>query len=323
MNSIVKNLNKSIVLTNFNTHFQAVSRDWDNIEKYGNPYHPLWGYYKSDDRNILEKQLKAIKRATIDVIAYEVFGDYIWTPKDIAKDKSLPIIISMLEEQENNDHWLRYCIMYENYVGYLTFKELSYSISYAYKNLFSSKYYLKYNNKPVIFFFHDDLDPKLIKKLQKEYKDLEINQVNWSCKGDEGPLFFEDYPQTIRRDWMPVSPGFDSSLEEIYQRDMFLNTKDTDPDLNKLFKRYVQNPDWSVEEIREKPSLKSKEGRQNGLYYKKQLERAIKNNPKYIYISSWNDWQCQSQIEPAVEYGFKYVDMTAEILDKKDHAEIF
>ncbi len=36
-------------------------------------YHPLWGYYKSDDPAILKKQIDAMKRAKIDVVGYDVF----------------------------------------------------------------------------------------------------------------------------------------------------------------------------------------------------------------------------------------------------------
>jgi len=39
-------------------------------------------------------------------------------------------------------------------------------------------------------------------------------------------------------------------------------------------------------------------------------------NPEIIFISSWNDWQYGNQIEPAVEYGCKYLDLTAEILGR-------
>ena len=33
-------------------------------------------------------------------------------------------------------------------------------------------------------------------------------------------------------------------------------------------------------------------------------------------VSGWNDWQCCLQIEPSVEYEFKYVDMAARLLGR-------
>ena len=39
-------------------------------------------------------------------------------------------------------------------------------------------------------------------------------------------------------------------------------------------------------------------------------------NPDIIFISGWNDWQYANQIEPAVEYGFQYVDIAARLLGR-------
>ena len=56
--NIINNLCSSKVILWFTAHYQRYSRDWDLIKKYGNPYHPLWGYYKSDDPEILDKQIE-------------------------------------------------------------------------------------------------------------------------------------------------------------------------------------------------------------------------------------------------------------------------
>ena len=313
--NIIKNFCSSKVLLWFTTHYQRYSRDWDLIKKYGNPSHPLWGYYKSDDPEILEKQIKAIKKMGVDVITPSVFATYEWTPKDISKDKVLPMFSTLLSNQKNNTRKLKYCIIFENYVGYQTFEELSYSISYAYKNLMNSDCYFKSKGKPFVLIFCDEKNWEVIEKLRREYKDLEIQQIAWSWKGSEGWLYVENYPQTLRKDWMPVSPGFDSSLEEVYQRDMVIKTKDTDPGIYGLFKRWVEDPNRSTEDIMKNPLFKAL--RENGKFYRDQLLRAVKNNPEYIFISGWNDWQYRNQVEPAEEYGFKYVDMTAEILNRK------
>ena len=308
----------STVLIWFLAHFHIDNRDWDTAKKYGNPYHPLWGYYKSNDLNILERQIDAIKRAKIDIMGYDVFPTYKLTPKDIAKDKVLPMVISRLEKQKEDKHKLKYCLIFENYIGYHTYEELSLALNYSYKNLIENEYYFKPGGKPFILIFWDEKNWGVIKKLQKEYKDFEINQVAWSWKGKEGWLYCENYPQTLRKDWMPVSPYFDSSLEEIYLRDMYIETK-SDTDLNKLFKWYAEKSggkDITDEEIRRNPLLKSNEDRGEGIAYEKQLTWAIKNNPEFIMISSWNDWHFQNQIEPAEEYGFKYIDKTSEILGK-------
>ena len=48
----------------------------------------------------------------------------------------------------------------------------------------------------------------------------------------------------------------------------------------------------------------------------RQLLRAREASPVFIFVSRWNDWQGCLQIEPAVEYEFKYVDMAARLLGR-------
>jgi hypothetical protein len=312
--------NRPTVLTWFSTHYYMDDRDWQLIKKYGNPYHPLWGYYKNDNESILEKQVSALKRAKIDVIAYDVFATYKWTPRDIAKDKALPVLNSILENQGKiqDETWkeptLKYCIFFENYIERHEYEDLNFAISYLYDNFFESDFYFKSEGKPFIIIFGDDDLSNEITRLRKQYKDCEINQVfgGWMIK--DGWQYTGTYPQKINPDWMPVSPGYDSSLEELYMKDMYLQTSESDIELNKKFQRWVKDASRPDDDIRLNPIVKA--SREDGIFYRKQLERVVKYKPKYIFISSWNDWQYQCQIEPSEEYGFKYVDITAEVLSK-------
>ena len=40
-------------------------------------------------------------------------------------------------------------------------------------------------------------------------------------------------------------------------------------------------------------------------------------NPDVLFVSGWNDWAYCLQIEPAVEYGFQYVDLLARLLGRE------
>ena len=52
--------------------------------------------------------------------------------------------------------------------------------------------------------------------------------------------------------------------------------------------------------------------RQNGQVYRTLWEEAIRANPDWIVITSWNEWLEGSEIEPSVEDGDKYLKLTAE-----------
>jgi hypothetical protein len=63
--------------------------------------------------------------------------------------------------------------------------------------------------------------------------------------------------------------------------------------------------------------------RENGKEFRRSMVRALDREPDIILVGGWNDWQVQNQIEPAVEYGFKYVNLTAELLGREKETEIY
>ncbi len=307
---------KSTVALQFTTHYQWDSRDWDLIKKYGNPYHPLLGYYKNNDKKILETQLNWIRRAGIDLILYHCSATHKKMPKDIVDDQALKLFMSLLKNQRNEARKLEFCIDLGCYVGFHTYEELSMVISYLEGNIVEHPYYFKYKDKPFVSIYVGDNEyAEIIQNLRVRFPEFEIQPMaSPGCFPDYWP-YIELYPQTLRDDWMTVCPGADSSLEDLFLRDMCLKTK------NELFCRFVRDPNLSTEKMREKPEFKA--DRDNGLYYKKQLKRAINNNPDIIFISGWNDWMYGNQIEPSKEYGFKYVDMTADLLGRSDEVRSY
>jgi len=49
-----------------------------------------------------------------------------------------------------------------------------------------------------------------------------------------------------------------------------------------------------------------------GRSYEVQWEAALKANPDWVLITSWNEWHEGSEIEPSIEFGRKYLQLTAE-----------
>ena len=99
---------------------------------------------------------------------------------------------------------------------------------------------------------------------------------------------------------MVVSPGFDSYLEQA-----FLAKRDGNDDL---------------ETVRKHASVADRE---DGAFFERQLLRARTGDPEIIFISGWNDWQYGNQIEPAVEYGYQYVDLVARLLGRWEETSAY
>jgi len=56
--------------------------------------------------------------------------------------------------------------------------------------------------------------------------------------------------------------------------------------------------------------------RHNGDTYRVMWEEAIAANPDWVLITSWNEWHEGSEIEPSVEYGNQYLDITKQFARK-------
>ena len=52
--------------------------------------------------------------------------------------------------------------------------------------------------------------------------------------------------------------------------------------------------------------------RGDGTYYQMTWDKALAASPDGVFVSTWNEWGESSVIEPAKQYGYKYVDMTAD-----------
>jgi hypothetical protein len=71
------------------SHYADDPRDWRNNEEFGGPYHPLLGYYRSDDPEVLDKHLDWMRRAGVDAIVYDAFSKASGQIGNVADDRLL------------------------------------------------------------------------------------------------------------------------------------------------------------------------------------------------------------------------------------------
>jgi hypothetical protein len=54
--------------------------------------------------------------------------------------------------------------------------------------------------------------------------------------------------------------------------------------------------------------------RQNGAYFRGQLDAAFANSPQWVLMYTWNEWFENTYVEPSVNYGSQYLDIAGQYL---------
>jgi hypothetical protein len=57
-------------------------------------------------------------------------------------------------------------------------------------------------------------------------------------------------------------------------------------------------------------------GREDGELYKRLWQAAMEANPDWVLLTSFNEWHEGSEIEPSVEWGDQFLNLTAEYARK-------
>ncbi|MCX6993807.1 MAG: hypothetical protein NT011_11795 [Kiritimatiellaeota bacterium] len=288
-----------VVAVWFTSHYPLHNRDWRNIQEFAGEYHPLAGYYDSQDPAVLHQQLHWMRRAGIDLIIYDCFSTSKETMLDeLPKDTTLHLLLKELAHQQGESRKLKLCMWLERYVDNPSVEHYRFALNYIRTHMAEQDYYYRYKGRPLVVPFLNGLPDanRAIEVIEFENTYFELHRIRpfytdvWS--------YIEKYPQTLRKDWMSVCPGMDPYMEMAYQAKYM--EKISSPDYEKIRQ---DNAQYRVE-------------RENGAYYQRQLLRAKQANPDIIFVSGWNDWQYGNHIEPAVEYEFQYVDLTAKILGR-------
>ena len=278
----------------FSSHYQVDQRDWTNIQEFGNDYHPLAGYYKSDDPAILKKQLHWMRRAGIDAIVYDVFSTGVWNLTDLPKDKTLQLLLKELADPQSEAHHFKLIIWLEKYCSTPTPEEYEYAFAYIKEHLANREFYFHYEGKPLVVPYLNAALGDLDDTLEKYRAEFAIRYIR--AEKSDFWSYINHSPQQIRKGWICASPGMDSYLEDAHIS-RHVNHQ-TSPPLGEIRARAQRMP------------------RQNGTTFVRQLQLAKQNNPEIIFVSGWNDWQYGCQIEPAVEYRFFYLDLTSKVLGR-------
>jgi hypothetical protein len=278
------------------SHFEdTAAHDWVPIKEWNGPYHPLLGDYKTSDPKIVRQHLHWLRRAGADVLIYDTCRvQPELTLLKLPKQKTLQLLAEELSHQEKETRKLKLVIWMEKWNSNPTADEYRFGLEHVRKNLADRDFYYRLDGKPLVLTYLNGPSPA-IDKIDQEYKEFfTLRRVSPSAD-TPGWKYFGPLGD---KECMTVNPGANGFMEEAFITNV----------INK------QPIDVAAYRQRGKAAI---EQRADGRYFENQLLKARQVNPKVIFISGWNDWAWCLQIEPAKEYGFKYVDLAARLLGRE------
>ena len=257
-------------------------------------HYPLDGVYDSCDEYTLKRQITQARKAGIDGFIVSWWGLESYSHKSLEK---------LLKIAPKN-----FITIY--YETAMTFKIREKSREEAIKKIYedfrkllseyaTSDAWIKINDKPliVIYIAHE----YTVEEWKKIRKKLEDEGLKMFLLGD---TFNLEYLEVFDGLHTYTTVGYTARgipLEELYQK----VSKETKTK-SKLFAATVC-PGYDDRKIR-RPGIFIP--REDGRYYIDCWKAALKSNPDWILITSWNEWFEGTEIEPSIEYGYDYLYLT-------------
>ncbi len=272
----------------------AANRDIEASTNY-----PQLGAYDSHDPNLIEQHCRWAKEAGIDGFIVSWWGHNHYT------DRAMPLIL-----EGCNRHGLTACTYYETVPRPRTPRSAAVDIVKVLSRYGQHAAHLRVNDKPVVFIYGRALQElgltewlKAVEMINAEYKGgatAIADQFSFgAARVFDGVHTYNTAGQLRGRD--PADAG--RWAAQTYPSWVQL------ADAASKISAITVIPGYDDTKIR-KPGLAVK--RYDGQLYRLQWEQAIKADPHWILITSFNEWHEGSEIEPSVQYGRYYLDLTAE-----------
>ncbi|WP_288448347.1 glycoside hydrolase family 99 protein [uncultured Chryseobacterium sp.] len=266
---------------------------WNNMGHYkggddiGANFYPALGNYSSNDPKIIEKHMKMIKDAGVGVVVVS------WLGKDSFTDKSLLKYLDIADRFN-----LKIAFHIEPF--YTNASELKEQLSYLIKTYSHHHAFYKKEGKPLFYVYDsykiskEEWSKMLSQNGEKTVRNTDLDAFYIGLWVEKDDVKFFD------------SAGFDGFYTYFASEGFVYGSTTANwnfmaqyaKDHNLIFIPCV-GPGYSDTRIRpwNEANFKSRE---NGKYYEKMFDAAIKVDPDFIGITSFNEWHEGTQIEPAI-----------------------
>lgn len=267
-------------------------------------HYPQLGPYDSHDPKVVEQHCRWAREAGIDGFIFSW-----WQPNDF-HDQGLPLLLDTAQR-----FGLTVTAYFETVPNNDRTKALS-DVLYLLERYGRHPAWLKLDGKPVLFVYG-----RAIGQIGLGGWLWVISEANKRYPG--GAVFIGD--QTSRR----AARVFDG----IHTYNITGETQGKSPDAirawaERAFSEWVAMagdgriacvtiiPGYDDSKLPDRPPPRPITERHNGATYRVLWEAALKANPDWVLITSWNEWHEGSEIEPSVEQGDREWKTTAEFAPK-------
>ncbi len=250
--------------------------------------------HSSSDPKIIELHIKQAMAAGIDGFIVS------WWGEDSYTDHNLKTILDIASK-----HDFKITIYFESLGdGPRSEEELKRMFLSFFRNYGNDDRYYRIEGKPVIFVWAVDSHPPSV----------------WTSI--LSPVEFRGYTgiyiaMTPRVDYLDIfdglhiygTVGFDNLPIRCERLSLVCRTYGHLHDRKKYIWAATLCPGYDDRKIPGRAGLYH--SRDNGEYYEKTFDAAFESSPDWILITSFNEWWEHTHIEPSVNYGYTYLDMTA------------
>jgi glycoprotein endo-alpha-1,2-mannosidase len=258
---------------------------------------PAKGAYDSRDPKVIAQQIQEAKDAGVTGFITD------WWERDDIVDRGLPALLSAAHQGD-----ISVTAMFDRAPEKALdkAKTIASDMAYILMRYGNDPAWLKVNGKPVLFIY-----AAAIEQIKTDDWARVVKQVRDDVPGGEVLI-----PDTVNKQIISL---FDGSC--IYT--MAMHTHDMQPDAirhwaQEWFPNLVKLPGpGKVTSVTVMPGFDNRKGqritqRWDGQTYRALWLEAVKADPDYVLISTWNEWHEGSEIEPSVQFGDRYLKQTAE-----------
>lgn len=278
-------------------HWGRIDADRKDIE--ASTDYPELGAYDSHDLKLIDQHCRWAKEAGIDGFIVSWWGHNHYT------DRAMPLILDACKR-----HGLAACIYYETVPRPQTPRSAADDIVKVLNKYGQHPAHLKVNGKPVVFIYGRAVQElgltewlKALEMINAEYKGG-VTAIGDQFSYGAARVFDGVHTYNTAGQLRGCDPaGAGSWAAQTYPS--WVRLADGAAKISAI----TVIPGYDDTKIR-KPGLAVK--RYEGELYRVQWEQAIKADPHWVLITSFNEWHEGSEIEPSVEYGRRYLDSTAE-----------